>query len=96
MNDEKLGQLAIHWPLVIKTIYPDIDMIPVGDPGSCESLLATWRGDYPAPTSEQLEAALDHVLENLPDPDPLLTLSELQAQLSAIQAQINALIGEEE
>lgn len=96
MDSEKLDLLAVHWPLVIQYIYPAIDMIPMGDAGSCESLLATWRGDYPAPTSEQLEAALDHVLENLPDPDPLLTLSELQAQLSAIQAQINALIGEEE
>lgn len=93
MDSEKLALLAVHWPLVIQKIYPEIDSIPMGDSGSCESLLATWRGPYPAPSETQLADALDMVLDELPVEDPMPTLSDLQAQLTLIQAQINALIG---
>lgn len=60
----ELKRLALNWSLVIKKIYPEIDVVVKGDPDSIDTLLSVWEtGDdiYERPTEAQLLAALSNV-----------------------------------
>lgn len=59
LTQQQFQQLKEHWPLVIKTIYADIDEIPDGGGDTIAEKLATWRSrTYAKPSEAVVEAAL--------------------------------------
>lgn len=64
MTKEQLKSLAENWGLVIKEIYPDIDIVTKGEDTSVASLLSEWHhGDVskPMPSETELLFALQAV-----------------------------------
>jgi hypothetical protein len=59
LTSDQFKQLEIHWPLVIRAIYPTITDIPDGGGDSIASKLGTWRDlVFSKPTVQQVEDAL--------------------------------------
>jgi len=57
MTSKEYQDLVDLYPSVVKSIYPNIDYIPMGDPGTVETLQANWPPldkEHPKPTEAQL------------------------------------------
>jgi hypothetical protein len=84
----EIAALDLHWSLVIKTIYPAIDVVVKGDPDSVESLLSVWETGNPAfakPTEAELLTALGTVLSEVTAQDAVdVVQSGASAQVDAI------------
>jgi len=78
MTDKEYQELVAYYPLVVKSLYPDIDYIPQGDRANLGTLQQNWNAldvKHPRPTEGQL---LEH-------------LAIIRAERTAQQAEINGL-----